>query len=518
MKARAAEEAAVGLRAAEGADAEPDGGDDDAPLSAAAADPFLRMTPMHRMALIGVFGVYFVAAAALAFATEAPGAEWFIPGLALLVAVRVFPLVAHPEYGWFHPVVLTGLLSLRPLLQEFPAYAFGLRTHAALANMDPERLGALQGWKLTLMAMGVVAYYAGFRWGFRLPVPRLAFPEVRRPGPKALAAVAFSVAVFQFYVTRKGGLNAYMLTWARGRSTALGGNYYWFTLIGLGMMACLLWFALERRAVFRPLFWAAAGMAVTVQFLSMGSRGSVFYGFVVAFMVWMLRERKIPVIRFLALGVVGMVALGVLGNLRKSTWNGSVDWSTVTDFSARETLRSSSLPELVERRTTMDSNLPILASVPQRVELLYGASYAAVVTLPIPRGLWPGKPGMLGGKIGRLFFGMSAGVPATGVGEAYWNFHIPGVLLVFFLFGVFHKWLAAVVAAYGHRPAMILIYAMVMWVAHDPCSDAAVAIMFSVFPLLVLAALFGALRRGRGASQGAGDALPARRPLLVSWR
>jgi hypothetical protein len=254
---------------------------------------------------------------------------------------------------------------------------------------------------------------------------------------------------------------------------------------------------------------------MTVQFLSMGSRGSVFYGFVVAFMVWALRERKIPWMRFLALGLVGMVALGALGNLRRSTWQGRVDWSTVTDFSARETLRSSSLPELVERRTTMDSNIPILASVPQRVELLYGASYAAVLTLPVPRGLWPEKPGLLGGKIGRLFFGMGAGVPATGVGEAYWNFHIPGVLLVFFLFGVFHKWLAAVVAAYGHRPTMILIYALIMWFAHDPSSDAAVALMFAVLPFVFMAALFGAIRRGKGVREEAGSAFP---PLVASWR
>ncbi len=481
-------------------------------------DPFLRMTPMHRIAIIGVFGIYFVAAAGFAFATGAAGAEWFIPALALLAAVRVLPLVLHPEYGWFHPVVLTGLLSLRPLLQEFPAYAFGLRTHAALPNLDPERLGWLLAWKLVLMAVGVMAYYAGFRWGFRFPVPRLAFPDMRRAGPKALVVVAFSVAVFQFFVSRRGGVTAYLLSWGGGRSAALGGNYYWFQLIGMGVLACLLWFTVDRKAVFRPFFWAAAALSLVVQFLSMGSRGSIFYAFVVGFMVWVLRERKIPWVRFLMLAGVGMVALGVLGNLRRSTWQGHVDWSTVTDFSAGETLLTSTLPELVERRTTLDSSIPILASVPDRVELLYGASYAAVFTLPIPRGMWPDKPGMLGGKIGRIFFGMGAGVPATGVGEAYWNFHVPGVLLVFFLFGVFHKWLAAVFAAYGRRPTMILLYAMIMWFAHDPSSEAAVAVLFAVLPFLLMAALFGALRRGRGAQEEAGDAFPPRPPLQVSWR
>jgi len=513
VRTRALAEAEAPAGAA--AEAEADGG---GPEAAALADPFLRMTAMHRIAVIGVFGVYFVAAAGCAFASGAAGAEWFIPALALLAGVRILPLVVHPEYGWFHPVVLTGLLSLRPLLQEFPAYAFGLRSHAALPNLDSERLGWLLAWKLVLMAVAAVAYYAGFHWGFRLPVPRLAFPEARRAGAKAIVVVAFSVAVFQFFVSQRGGVTAYMLTWAGGRSTALGGNYYWFQLIGMGMLACLLWFAVDRRAVLRPLFWGAAALSLAVQFLSMGSRGSIFYAFVVAFMVWVLRERKIPWMRFLALAAVGMVALGALGNLRRSTWKGRVDWSTVTDFSVGETLRSSTLPELVERRTTGESSIPILASVPHRVELLYGASYAAVLTLPIPRGIWPDKPGMLGGKIGRLFFGMEAGVPATGVGEAYWNFHVPGVLLVFFLFGVFHKWLAAVFAAYGRRPTMILLYALVMWFAHDPSSEAAVALLFAVLPFLVMAGLFGAIRRGRSVGPGAEGPLPSRPPLLVSWR
>jgi Na+-transporting NADH:ubiquinone oxidoreductase subunit NqrB len=113
---------------------------------------------------------------------------------------------------------------------------------------------------------------------------------------------------------------------------------------------------------------------------------------------------------------------------------------------------------------------------------------------------------------------MAAGVPATGVGEAYWNFHVPGVLLVFFLFGVLHKWLAAVFTAYGHRPTMILLYALIMWYAHDPSSEAAVAVLFAIIPLLVLAGLFGALRRGRGARDAAGSALPPPPPLAVSWR
>jgi len=287
-----------------------------------------------------------------------------------------------------------------------------------------------------------------------------------------------------------------MLLWAQGRSTALAGNYYWVQLIGLGLLACLIWFAQDRRAPRRPVFWAAVAASMAVEFLATGSRSMVFYAVIVGFMVWVLRERKVAWGRFMLLGAAGMVALGALGALRKSTFTGRIDWGTITDISASETLLGSSLPELVERRTTLDSTLPILAKVPGEHEFLYGSTYAAVLALPIPRSIWPSKPGLSGGRIGREFFHTRAGIPVTGVGEAYWNFHVPGVLLVFALFGMFHRWVACLFVPYARWPAMMLLYALGMWSMHDPSSDAVVAALFAIIPCVLLCRVFGVLRGG----------------------
>lgn len=473
------------------------------------ADPFLRMTPRHRLALIGVYALFVVAAGTLSLVTGAPGAEWYVPALALLMATRVVPLLAYDaSYGWFHPLILTGLFGLRPLLQEFPQYAAGLSEHSALPAMAPEQLGQLLAWKLALQALAVIAYYVGFFYGFRIPRPRLAFGEGRALGAKTAVAVLVSVSAFQFYVSRRGGVTAYMLLWAQGRSTALAGNYYWVQLIGLGLLACLIWFAQDRRALRRPVFWVAAAASMAVAFLTTGSRSLVFYPVIVAFMVWVLRERKVAWKRFVMLAAVGMVALGVLGSLRSSTFGGRVGWEKVTDFSAIETLVTQSLPELVERRTTLDSTLPILATVPEEHDFLYGSTYAAVVALPIPRSLWPSKPGLSGGRMGREFFHSRAGIPVTGVGEAYWNFHVPGVLLVFALFGIFHRWVASLFVPYARWPAMILLYAMGMWAMNDPSSDGVVGALFAVLPALVLCRIFGVIRWG-------GSPEPARAGTLL---
>ncbi|HVK75365.1 MAG TPA: O-antigen polymerase, partial [Kofleriaceae bacterium] len=130
--------------------------------------------------------------------------------------------------------------------------------------------------------------------------------------------------------------------------------------------------------------------------------------------------------------------------------------------------------------------------------LLYGSSYLAIVTLPIPRGIFPEKPTMVDGQVGRVFFGLDAGVPPGGVGEAYWNFHIPGVVAVYFLFGVFHAWLARLFLRHGQQPAVIALFASAMLLFREPSGLSFVQWLMTQVPLLVILVWVGALGFGRG--------------------
>ncbi|HSU17095.1 O-antigen polymerase [Longimicrobium sp.] len=460
--------------------------------------PFVRMKPSHRVMVLGFFLVYALSAGVLALLTAAPAAELVIPSLFLFIGVRMLPLIVYrSDYGWFHPLVLAAMLSVVHLAKEFPAYAFGLQYHVALMQYTPDQLGELVSWKLVLMALGLLAYYVGFRFAPRFPIPSLEFRPASNLRLKVPAVVLFSTLVFMIYLQGKGGLAAHVLSWGRGRGVSLAGDFYWFQLTSLATSACLIWFAVDRRAAWSPLFWMCFVAALCTQFLGSGSRGGIIYTLVIIVLVWMLRERKLAPTRMAMVGVMGMILLAVLGNLRNSTWQGSVDWSTLTDFSVKHAVGTRATGEIVSRRTVADGALPILAYVPGRVPHLYGASYLAALAAPVPRKFWPGKPGLVGGQVGRTFFGVRAGVPATAVGEAYWNFNIPGVLFAFAAFGVFHWWLSRVFLAYGREPLMMLMYIMVIWNAIEPSSDAVVGGLMSLMPLVVLGVAFGILRLKR---------------------
>jgi hypothetical protein len=97
--------------------------------------------------------------------------------------------------------------------------------------------------------------------------------------------------------------------------------------------------------------------------------------------------------------------------------------------------------------------------------------------------------------VGETFFNSPSGTPPGPIGEAYWNFHIPGVIIVFFVFGIFHRWLAQCFVTYHSYPAAILIYLTILFTL-DPSTPATVVCLMLLVPLLILLRLVGALSFG----------------------
>ncbi|HEX2207015.1 MAG TPA: O-antigen polymerase, partial [Longimicrobium sp.] len=464
------------------------------PTTSAATATLVPMRPGHRVALLWVYALYVFAAGTLALVNEVRGAEWVIPTLVVYAVVRSAPLLFYrPGYGWFHPLVFTSVMALLPMARAFPLYAFGLQQHIALPGYGPEGLARLLAFELVLSTLAVLAYYAGF---FFLPAPRA--PELRFARPrylrvKVVTAVVLAAAGFAVFLSGQGGLYAHILSWGDSRSVALSGEFYWLMLPTFGLYACLIWFAADRGVVRVPLFWACVSISLSMVFLGTGSRSSVVFAIIIGLLVWMAHTRKLPLVRIVVAGTVSLMLLGVLGEFRRATWRGEVAWyelgaspvGVVGDFVTGE---------MTARSTTRRPILPVLARVPDEVPHLYGSSYLALVTLPVPRKLWENKPRLVGGQTGKVFFGYGAtAVPPGAVAEAYWNFNVPGVVLLFALFGAFHRWLARVYRRYAGQPFATLLLAVTLFLL-QPGTDAIVPWLLALVPLLVLAVAFGLIR------------------------
>lgn len=451
--------------------------------------PFVAMDGWHRLALIATFAAYLVLIAIARSQDVRPTDDWIFPALVLYVALVAAPLlVMRDSLGWFHPLVFSSILRLTDLVRRFAMYAWGLDHHRALA-LSRDELDDLVAYQLVLHALSVASTYFGYFLGPRLPMPRVWFPAARAMVPKLMVVFAISLAAFAAYIVGQGGLGAHMASWAGGRHETISGQHYQFTLVQLGVQASWMWLAVDRTAHRRPLFWATAIMMLVISFLLWGGRGAPVYAAIVGLMIWMLREQRLSIVRILALLVVAFYALTVLGSVRRGG-----DWASSGGSSFFDAI--SGKGELAERSSTSDGALPIYALVPNDEPLLYGQSYLAVLTLPIPRALFPGKPSMADGEVGRVFFHVEAGVPPGGVGEAYWNFHIPGVVIVFAAFGMFLRWLGRLFAAHRRAPAVIVMFASALFLFREPSGLSFVQWLLVLVPLLGIMRFIGVLRFG----------------------
>jgi hypothetical protein len=96
----------------------------------------------------------------------------------------------------------------------------------------------------------------------------------------------------------------------------------------------------------------------------------------------------------------------------------------------------------------------VLRDAGRWVDFKYGETLLlAPISLFIPRILWPDKPTIaIGHEFARTFNLLAPGdretfVAITPVGELYWNFQVPGVVVGMFLVGWLYRWLFM---RYGH--------------------------------------------------------------------
>jgi oligosaccharide repeat unit polymerase len=453
--------------------------------------------PMHIVYRAAIVAVYVVILLTIVLNVEvnrrAPAFVLLCLAQVLDFAVILLPIIFYKaSFGWFHPLVFYTCQYLLFQFRSYATYLQGISRHKALPDYSVEDIVSLVAFALALHAISTLAWYFGFWIGPNFKLPKMKFHAPTQLPLKAAAVVFFSLVVFWMYVERQGGLDAHLLSWQEGRHEALAGEYYWVLLIRASALAVLLWFSLERRSIYKPFFWLCVLISMVINFLATGSRSTIIVFFIIAMLVWMLRERKFAPTRVIMVGVLGVILISFLGGFRTRLWKGEISLvSDKEDTTLTEYFEQGAV-ESAERAWTSNGLLPILARVPNEVEMLYGSSYIAFVTLPVPRSVWRGKPGQIGGLVGDTFFNSPAGTPPGPIGEAYWNFHIPGVIIVFFIFGVFQKWLAQWFVRYQRYPAAILIYLTVMFTM-DPSTPAMVVCLLLLVPLLVLLRVTGCL-------------------------
>lgn len=384
--------------------------------------------------------------------------------------VLLIPFIFYKKgkYGIFHPLIFPILFSLvKGALKNFDSLMIDvLNTRPLYNSVFNYALGDLSQYQISeyelemkiYMLLYLLVYYAAF---FLLDIkPKFRLyeqPINQKKLFKLIITLVFAVFIMGLlFFEMRGGLTHHFSSFAMGRSKALKGLGIIFVFLNLSNILISILLAYDKSFFQKKIFYVITLFSVTINFLAYGSRSSIFLSIVNFAIIWVVHYKKIPYRGMIILGVIGLFALGVLGELRRSTYSGQVNWNLLTELSFEESTNALR-EEVVKRSVTKDPNIVIVSKGVSEYGLLYGKSYASAFLFFVPRFLWPDKPHSSGYYAGTLLFNSVGGTPPTTPMEAFWNFHIFGIFLIAFVQGYMHKWLVNFYLKYRHMPTTIVL-------------------------------------------------------------
>lgn len=462
-------------------------------------NPFVAMSGFQKAALLILYFAY-LTAALLVMAGRSHVEMIMVVLVCLYVLLTALPLILIKRPGWFHPLIWTSAsaLLLGNLWRNFQDLTGGLNRHVALAGYGRVDLLEVIELELLLSILSLAALYIGYLSGPFTGTLLLSGGGKRLSGWKTLPFFMLAALVWFWMISNTGGLTDHILRWAGGRHDLLGGQHYLISGIRLGIVASLVWAAINPDAMRRLGFWLAAGICGLALWTVTGGRlQTITFVLTLLAMISLLR-REIPWRAVTIVGAVLVLFAMVSTGIRQSVFENKI-WA-FEDASPVE-LMNKTIAEANSRSGDSSGQLAILAKVPTQVDYLYGESYLALLTLPVPRALWSDKPGLTGGRVVDQFFGGTGGIPPGAIGEAFWNFGVLGVALVHFAWGGFLRWLTRFRLHNAQVPGATALFAVTIMMA-GPTTGALLEWALTLVPLIIIMAGMGVITRRPNEADG----------------
>ncbi len=486
---------------------EEDGIEDDAEgTPEAPANPWVPMSKGARAFFLGALGIYTAACVVGALLSGAPNGALLAASTLFYLGVLAIPLIAYDEaeHGWFHPLMFGTLFAMvKGLPTRATILIFGLEEHAVIAA-PAETLTGLVAYENFLNALALLGIYAGFRFVRSPSVPRLRWRAPRRLWAVVMTVFAIAGLAMVVLIGFSGSFSQHFLNLSLNSAskqfeTEVTGIGHLATAAQLPAWILAIVLAYRPELLRKPWFLGLGFVALALVYLATGKRSLLLSPVAVGAVAWMMATRRVPVFRLLLLGVGAFGLFSVLLLVRGVASTGAKDLNDLGVLMAEraEGTLSASLNELSYRAGSYASIYPILRYVPEEVPLLWGESYLTLLARPIPRVIWPTKPRGTDFRTGATFYNSPWGVPPGAVGEAFWNFHIPGVVGIFFLFGIFKRWLCRLVLEYGEHGFVLFFYAFTT-IIFAPSENTVTQWMLTLLPALLFAAATGIVRGRTG--------------------
>lgn len=354
---------------------------------------------------------------------------WSMGLLLTLICLRI-PTRQHGNLRWLCPRVYFGiallfihvLTALQTMVSGFTFWGF----------VFPREFNLM----LLATIVGGLMFLLGWEWGvLRQPLAPPVPPQRSRPdGHYALRAwVLLPVVPLALFLFRKGaGRGELWLTVFTFFLSALVADSLLFVLAGL-----------DRPRRFQRWGLFALALAVMLLYLAITLRSTSRIRFLLLLLplggIWLYRRGQRSATWHVVLAATALMwFFAFWGNVRYHVATGGV-----RSLSALWHLGGIHGPADVLARflragdlDAFENGMLLMQVIPRWDDYYYGATFASLFVLPIPRAWWPGKPAPMVSRVLVNRFGhQNWNVAVSLAGEAYANLSWPAVVLAFLLLG-----------------------------------------------------------------------------------
>lgn len=352
--------------------------------------------------------------------------------------------------------------------------------------------------------IALVALYLGYwsKLGVAIAnkIPKLFFFPTSRLNIITISTFALLVGAISthLFLIKIGGIEV-MKNSARVIEEGIreGGRLYYslfldFTVIGfLFLYICTL--GKRKKIIEKVLFLSFIGLIIC-NFLILP-----FKGYIVGFFVFLLvinhyLKKQFTLKKLMLIISILVLILPLLNNYRNFGIESSgLIWSNyLKTFKNPKTFSEIT----IGRSAGADMFFLVLDKTPRLNPFLYGESLGKIFTAFIPRIFWPEKPWSFGVDFSKAYLDtpMLVSRAPSAIGELYANFHIFGVLIGFFLIGIFLKVVYTYCISHNTlRKENVMLYAIIVEklivLVDGPIADFFVFVLIKLFPFVTLGIL-----------------------------
>lgn len=374
--------------------------------------------------------------------------SWIVLMLVITAECVAVLLVARHAYGrvalWQSSTIVVGYFWLTYVARPTQLLWRGgsATAHESGSVVLPHGGRVLEAAALQLLC-ALVAYRAAVRCESLNPVMPTWTPSRRRLAVAAAATLA--LLGIGLLAVIEGGIGT-VFTSAFRRRELFAGRFYISALVYFG--PAMLVFVVYEAARGRVRLQTAAAIGVLAAFvmIPLGQRGEFILLGVSSLAAWQAAGRRVRLTFIpLAMAAVAIVITGGLGLRQSQSSDPTVGRSTLSRLSLDP--RAAAAAAVEDGFTNFDRAAYAMPKIPSVVPYEGLSAYARLLAAPIPRGIWPGKPGLTEANATAGIFGSTTGAFTLGpVGGAWLQAGWLGVLFAGIVGGIL--W-----AATGHLVA-----------------------------------------------------------------